>query len=241
MPKASVQNIALVLAGGSGERFGSPTPKQFLPMCGMPLMCHCLTSLQECPLIDEIYIVGKKGTLEQTEKLIHDYHLAKAKAVIEGGDTRKKSAYRGLCYLRKLKLEPDAIVLICDADRPNLPQSMIEENILAAREYGAAVTAINATDSIFYSRSGALVNEYMPRRMVYQAQTPQTFRFGIIYKAHRKAAMSPKYDLYTDDASLVSAIMHVHVAIVAGSKENIKINTPQEEAIFASIRRNAHE
>ena len=210
-------------------------------MCGMPLMCHCLTSLQESPLIDEIYIVAKKGTLEQTEKLAHDYHFTKVKAVIEGGDTRKKSGYRGLCYLRKLKQDPDSIVLICDADRPILPLSLIEENVLAAKEYGAAVTAITATDSIFYSRSGALVNEYMPRRMVYQAQTPQTFRFGVIFKAHRKAALSRKYDLYTDDASLVSALMHVKVAIVAGSKENIKINTPQEEALFASIRRNANE
>lgn len=238
MASSLSKNIALVLAGGSGERFGSPTPKQFISMCGKPLICHCLLSLQESPLIDEIYIVAKGGTLEKTQQIAHEYQLTKVKAVITGGNTRKESCFKGLSYLRRIKVDPDDIILICDGDRPNLPLSLIRENVESAKTYGAAVTAITATDSIFYSEAGALVDHYVPRSMMFQAQTPQTFRFSIIYAAHKKAKANVKYDLYTDDASLVAALTKTKIAIVEGSKENIKVNTPQDEAIFAQIRRN---
>ncbi|MCR5491288.1 MAG: 2-C-methyl-D-erythritol 4-phosphate cytidylyltransferase [Bacilli bacterium] len=241
MNKGPNKNIAIVLAGGSGERFGEPIPKQFISMGGKPLMAYCLLALQESPLIDEIYVVTAKGYLDKTRDLLHSFHIAKSKAVIEGGETRKESSYRGLLYLRRLHIDPDSIVLICDADRPNLSQALIRENIEAAQNTGAAVTAMQATDSILFSRQGAVVNEYFPRRMVFQAQTPQTFRYDIIFSAHRKAAKSSSYDLYTDDASLVKALKSVKIAIVEGSQENLKINTRNDEAAFVMMRRDRHE
>ena len=241
MDKPVERNIAIVLAGGTGERFGEPTPKQFIPMGGKPLMAHCLLTLQASPLIGEIYVVTAKGYLDQTRDLLHLYHIGKAKAVIEGGATRKESSYRALLYLRRIHVDPDSYVLICDADRPNLTQELIQQNVEAAKKTGAAVTAMPATDSILYSRQGAVVNDYFPRRMVFLAQTPQTFRYDIIYAAHHKAKRSRKYDQYTDDASLVKALSSTKVAIVEGSQDNLKINTRNDEATFISMRRDRHE
>ncbi len=241
MNKPVGKTVAVVLAGGSGERFGEKTPKQFIAMGGKPLMMHCLLALQSSSLIDEIYVVSAKGYLDKTRDLLQSYHIAKAKAVIEGGATRKESSYRALLYLRRLRIDPDSYVLICDADRPNLTEDLIQRNVEAAKQTGAAVTAKQATDSILYSRQGAIVSEYFPRRMVFQAQTPQTFRFDIIFSAHKKANRSKEYDLYTDDASLVKALTSAKVAIVEGSNQNLKINTKDDEATFISMRRNRHE
>ena len=117
------KTIALVLVGGSGERFGKE--KQFVLALNRPLMSFAIEELGLSPYIDEIVLVGKKGTLNKTLEIGKAYANNKLKAVIEGGKTRQESSYKGVKFLIDSGFSSDSIVLIQDGDRPNITQANI--------------------------------------------------------------------------------------------------------------------
>lgn len=231
--KGTKTNIALVCCGGSGERYGSPIPKQFLPFEGKPLCLYAIETLQQSKLIDRILVVTKIGTMADMRKLLDESGIDKATRIVEGGSTRQESVRIGLEALKSQGAEDDDIVLIQDGDRPNLSLRLIQEGIRKAEDCGASVTAIPSSDSIFLAKDGEKAGDYLDRKTVYAVQTPQTFRFKSIYEAHQ----TPK-EGYTDDASMVKA-MGNEVAIVIGDKQNYKINTPEDGDRFVDdLRRN---
>ncbi|HAS56704.1 MAG TPA: 2-C-methyl-D-erythritol 4-phosphate cytidylyltransferase [Firmicutes bacterium] len=225
-------NVAILLTGGSGIRFGSE--KQFALALGKPLMSFALEELGKSELIDEIFIVAKKETIEKTKQIALTYGNKKVKAIISGGKTRQESGYIALKYLKEYGLSDDSIVLIQDGDRPNLNQQLIKENIESARINKAVVTAIKVTNSIFVSSNGYEVNKYLNRNEIYIAQTPQTFLFSLIYKAHKKGNKKQSEGI-TDDASLVKQLKK-DVAIVKGNEKNIKINYPKDLQLFEKMK-----
>ena len=191
-------------------------------------MAHCLKAFNDSPAIDEIYIVTKAGTVDEMKRVALQYGIAKTRAILEGGDSRQESVQTALEYLSSLYIEPRSIVAIHDGDRPNITLDIIEKNFEMAESKGASVTAIPATNSAFLSPSGKSVRSYLKRSDLYLAQTPQTFRFDWILRAHREYG-SPSA---TDDASLVRKLgKPVH--IVEGSVENYKINTKEDGHMFS--------
>jgi 2-C-methyl-D-erythritol 4-phosphate cytidylyltransferase len=148
------KHIAVVLFGGVGTRYAGKLPKQFAIVGDRPLMCYALRALNESPDVDEILVVAPVAYSKATQDIIHDYRYRKVDAVIDGGKEREDSVFNALAYLYQKGVEPKDIVLICDGDRPNLTPELIKANIEAAIQYGAAVTAIPATDSIIYSEGG---------------------------------------------------------------------------------------
>lgn len=230
--KKAPKHYAIVVAAGSGERYGGNTPKQYVVMGGKPLVDFVLETLQASPLVDEIYILAKDGTLDEMKRIVHDYRISKTKAILAGGSSRRESVMIALSYIKKLGVGKDDLVAICDGDRPNQTEKMLEEGFYHADKIGAAVVAVPASDSIIYSDYGDYVNEYLPRRLIYCAQTPQVFRFSLIYKAHEKAEGNPKFEGYTDDASLIYA-MKKKVKIIEGSPDNFKINTRRDGISFS--------
>lgn len=226
------ETVAVLLTGGSGVRFGSE--KQFALVLGKPLMSFALEELGKSDLIDEIFIVAKKDTIEKTRQIAMDYGNKKVKAIISGGKTRQESSYLALNYLKEYGLSDDSIVLIQDGDRPNLTQQMIKENVESAKLNKAAVTSIKVTNSVFISSNGYAVEKYLNRNEIYIAQTPQTFSFSLIYKAHQKGK-NKKIDGITDDASLVRTL-NKDVAIVKGNEKNIKINYVEDLQLFEKMK-----
>lgn len=193
-------------------------------------MCYALGALNLFPAINDILVVVPEGYELAAKKIIDQYHFDKTSAVIVGGTSRTESVYNALLHLKKEGEKDEAIVLIQDGDRPRISEDLIKRNILAAETYGAAVTAIPATDSVFLSEDGEQVEHYVPRKKVFLAQTPQTFRFGLIYEAHEKAHKN-KDASFTDDASVVLSLsLPVHV--VAGSANNVKITTKNDAERF---------
>ena len=224
------KTIALVLVGGSGERFGKE--KQFVLALNRPLMSFAIEELGLSPYIDEIVLVGKKGTLNKTLEIGKAYANNKLKAVIEGGKTRQESSYKGVKFLIDSGFSSDSIVLIQDGYRPNITQEMIKENVESAKINKAAVTAIKEPNSVFISNNDYKVNSYLDRNEIYEAQTPQTFELGLIYKAHLKG---DKRKGISDDASLVR-LLKKDIAIVPGDKNNIKINYVSDLNYFEYIK-----
>lgn len=216
-------NYALILAAGSGSRMGNTDkPKQFLPIYGTPLMVHTIEAFEMHEDIDGIVIVTNDTYLDQVKVWCKQYDLSKVKSVVAGGDSRQKSVYNGLIAL-KSHLKDDDIVLIHDAARPLISSQIITNNIEECKISGAVDTVIKASDTIICSKDFKTIDSIPNRNELYQGQTPQTFKFSLIIKAHEKA-LENVVDNVTDDAKLVLSLGY-KVSLVNGSKQNFKVTT----------------
>ena len=216
-------HVCVALFGGTGERFGAPYPKQFVKLGDEPMLIVTLRALSKCVDIDEIYVVAEPSSRDDVYNLILAHQIRKVKAIIRGGATRQESSRMALEFLKRSGCPNDAIVMIADGDRPCVDPMMVHRCYLAAEDKGASVVAIPMVDSVLYSPDGQSVDHYLDRECVYAVQTPQTFLFSLIYRAHQKY----RDRRVTDDASLVS-LLRKPIAIVPGRKDNIKITVPED-------------
>jgi len=221
---------AIVAAGGQGVRMKGDVPKQFLMLGDRPILFHSLQRLAECPRIDDLIAVVPADHLEYTRTLLHEeYPLAKPTRVVAGGEERQDSVRSGL---EELSLECD-LVVVHDAVRPLVPNSVLVAVIQAAEKDGAATAAIQPADTIKLVDSDRQVSQNLPRAMLWQIQTPQAFRKDLLVRAHQRAFED---NFYGADDSVLLERMGVRVRIVPGHPRNLKITTPDDlvmaEALF---------
>ena len=217
-------NIALILAAGTGSRMGNADkPKQFLPIYGKPLMIHTIEAFEMHDDIEKIVVVTSEGYDDQVKVWCKQYDLSKVKAVAIGGDSRQISVYNGLQAIKEIGAKDDDVILIHDAARPLISKNIISKNIEACIKYDAVDTVIQASDTIIKSIDGETINDIPVRKELYQGQTPQTFKLGLILEAHEHAKAG-KVPNVTDDCKLVIS-MGKEVHLVEGSKQNFKITT----------------
>ncbi|HEX3321627.1 MAG TPA: 2-C-methyl-D-erythritol 4-phosphate cytidylyltransferase [Terriglobales bacterium] len=202
--------------------------KQFTALRGVPMLIRTLRVFAAHPRIDELVVVLRKDEIPGFQARLdkEEREISKKKvSLVEGGEHRQESVTNGLNSLRS---EPDDIVLVHDAVRPFVDDSMIDEVIGAAGKYGAAIVGLPAVDTIKQvdrTAEGALITATIPRERVVMAQTPQGFRYSIIKKAFDDAAADGFVG--TDEASLVERARYP-VAVVMGSPRNLKITTPAD-------------
>jgi 2-C-methyl-D-erythritol 4-phosphate cytidylyltransferase len=213
---------ALVLAGGSGDRFGAEMPKQFVRLAGEPILARTVRAIVSAG-IDRLVVVSHPSWVDETRELVEALALDVPTAVVGGGATRNESARNGLAALTA---GDDDIVLIHDAVRPLVPREVILrsiEPILSGRA-DATDTVIPSADTLVVVEDDAVV-EIPERARFRRGQTPQTFRLSIIRRAY--AAAEAAGDLQaTDDCTLV--LRHVpgaRIVAVPGDEANLKITT----------------
>ena len=201
---------AILVAAGSGSRFGADTPKQFLALAGKPVLRHAAEALAAA--VDLIQPVGEAGPIEAA--LAGLDHLP----TVPGGATRQDSVRAGL-----EALEPHApdVVLVHDAARPFIPPGTIPALLAALEQAPGAIPALPVPDTLKRVEQG-VITQTVPRDGLYRAQTPQAFRFPVLLAAHRAGIAGA-----TDDASLLEAT-GAPVAIVPGAPENIKLTYPED-------------
>jgi 2-C-methyl-D-erythritol 4-phosphate cytidylyltransferase/2-C-methyl-D-erythritol 2,4-cyclodiphosphate synthase len=200
----------ILVAAGTGSRFGSETPKQFQSLAGKPVIRHAAETL--AAQSDLLQPVGDAATVEAAlEGLTH-------LPVVPGGATRQDSVRAGLEALAPHA--PD-IVLVHDAARPNIPAGTVPALLAALERAPGAIPAAPVADTLKRAHQGA-ITETVPRDGLYRAQTPQAFRFATLLAAHRAG-----YTGATDDASLLEAAGHT-VLIVPGAEDNIKLTYPED-------------
>jgi 2-C-methyl-D-erythritol 4-phosphate cytidylyltransferase len=223
---SSKKNCAVIVAAGKGTRMNLDQNKQFINIAGIPVLARTISAFEECPDIDEIVIVINKNDLVYCKHEIVDrYGFKKIKSIAAGGEERHNSVYNGLSQLDT----SCGIVLIHDGARPFVDQSSIERSIEAADEYGAACVAVKVKDTIKTSDAREFINGTPDRSRLWQAQTPQSFRYEIIMEAYKNAIKEGWES--TDDSALVERMGH-HIKLVPGNYLNIKITT-QEDLILA--------
>ncbi len=209
---------ALILAGGSGERFGGDVPKQYLPLAGRAVLRHSADTFAAHPRIDAVRVV-----IREDDRALYDAALAGLDILdpVEGGSSRQDSALLGLESLTELAPER---VLIHDAARPFVDSATINRILFTLADGPAALPALPLADTLKRA-DGATVAATIDRAGLWRAQTPQGFRYGDIMAAHRAAAGAE----LTDD-SAVAEHAGLAVTLVMGSEDNMKVTTPEDFA-----------
>jgi len=204
--------------------------KPYLDLAGKPILAHTLLAFQQCPLVDSVFVVAAKG---DEQKCVHDiitpYGLNKVHQVITGGETRQESVFNGL---QKLASNTD-MVIVHDCARPFVTEEMIVNTLESADKWGAATLALPVKDTIKEADDGNFVVKTLNRQRLWLIQTPQTFRYDLILRAHLYACENNIQ--VTDDASLIEALGIQRVKLVMGTSGNIKITTPSDLAIARAI------
>ena len=221
-------NYAIIVAGGTGTRMGTDTPKQFLPLAGLPVMMHTIRAFHSSRTAPQIITVIHPALHNQWSALCKTHGFDIPHTVVAGGSTRFESVKKGLSAIASLSAVPTtgSIIAVHDAARPLIDPELIDRTYRQAAITGAAALALPATDSVrLVSGNGAKNNGY-PRTKVYLMQTPQTFRGDILYDAYRQADNNS----FSDDASVVEKKGHP-VTLVDGDTRNIKITFPHDLAI----------
>ncbi len=226
---------ALVLAAGRGERLGQRLPKAFVALAGRPLLLHALEALASAGEISRLVPVIAEADLERYRALASN--LAALPGLAEpafGGSERQDSVRAGLESLPA----GVTLVVIHDAARPLVRPAMVSRVIAEAREFGAAILAAPARDTIKRVRDGRIL-ETPDRRECFAAQTPQVFRTELLREALAKAAADGFRG--TDDAQLVERL-GVAVRVVPGGPENLKITDPEDLCVAeARLRRSGRD
>lgn len=223
------KNIAVILAGGKGERFDSSLPKQFAKLAGKSVIEHTIDIFENHEKIDEIAIVMNKDFINKMEEIILKNNWKKLKKVLQGGKERYHSSLAAINAY-----DGEFVNLIFhDAVRPLLSRRIISEVIEALENYDAVDVAIPATDTIIKVNTDNMYIENIPqRKQMFQGQTPQAFKSEIIKKAYEIALQDPNF-VTTDDCGVVKKYMpEKAVFVVNGSPKNIKL-TRIEDLYFA--------
>lgn len=208
--------IALIVAAGSGTRFGGEVPKQYLPLAGRPVLRHSIETFQAHPGISDVRVVISAEHRSLYENAVSGLRIMPP---VMGGASRQDSVRNGLESLAEAK--PDR-VLIHDAARPFVSAAIIERALAALDGAAGAIVAVPVTDTLKRSCDD-VVAETVERSGLWRAQTPQGFRFGEILAAHRQASGAA----LTDDAAVAEAA-GLPVRLVMGADDNFKITTSDD-------------
>jgi 2-C-methyl-D-erythritol 4-phosphate cytidylyltransferase len=216
----------LIMAAGSGERFGGG-PKQFLSLCGKPVIVWAVASFCDHPNVGGITVVAEPGRLDEVGRMLEHHRLQKIDAIVAGGRTRQESVRLGLEALHS----SSDTVLVHDAARPCLSGVMLQRILDALVLSNAVVPTLSAVDTLIREKSGR-VDAVVDRTVVFRVQTPQGFRTGLLRRAHANAVA--KGIVSSDDGSLVFALGEP-VVTVPGESTNIKITFEEDMAIAEAI------
>lgn len=211
--------VCLVAAAGRGLRFGREMPKSFYPVGGRSLLVRSLEALRRCPLIARFVVMVPQGWEETARGEIGREIPDLPASVTAGGESRQESVEIGLAEAGEAE-----IVLVHDAARPCFTVRLVERVIEAARQTGAAVPALQATDTLGRIRDDDL-EAIVPRERIVGIQTPQGFRADVLRRAFEEARASGVRS--TDESSLVIAA-GMPVKVVEGERRNIKVTVKDD-------------
>lgn len=224
-------NIALLIAGGVGSRFGADIPKQFVEIHNKPIIAYTLETFEEAIEIDKIIVVSVSGWEEYIGKLKHKFNITKLDAIITGGNSRFESIHKGIQYLQDTADDKD-IILIHDAVRPCVTTNQINSSLHVAKEEGAALAVAACYDTMFVSRDNKVIDDIFPREQLFKGQTPESMVYQTALATYNQAA---EEGVAID--SPTSLLMHyqIKVGLSLGSQDNLKITTAEDIALFKTI------
>lgn len=226
-----IMNIAVILLAGKGERLNKETPKQFIEIKGKPLFFYSLETFINHPLIDSIILVTSSKYLNDVKASVFN-KSKKIKDVILGGKTRQESVFNSLQYLFDNSVSDNDNILIHDSARPFVSNKVISDCVKSLENNKAVVTSIRMADTVSICQNN-YVFDMFDRDLLYIHQTPQAFKFDLIYKAHKEALKNEMYDK-SDDVFLVKNLGE-KVLYIDGERSNFKITNEEDLTLMLKL------
>ncbi|WHE06064.1 IspD/TarI family cytidylyltransferase [Thermoanaerobacterium thermosaccharolyticum] len=225
-------NIALIIAGGNGQRMHQDIPKQFINVYDKPVIIYTLEAFQKHPDIDAIQVVCLDGWHEILIAYAKQFNITKLVGVVSGGENGQASIRNGVFAIKE-KFSNDDIVLVHDAIRPMVSEEIISDCIAKCRLYGSAVAAIPCAEAMLETDNKKTSNSIYDRDKLMRTQTPQAFPLGKLVWAHEEAK---KKGITNSVASCTLMVeLGEKVYFSAGSEKNIKLTTTDDIEIFKAL------
>ena len=215
--------IAIILAGGQGVRMKNKgnIPKQYWTLGQMPVIMHSVHQFLKNPLIASLIIVLKNAEQSEYRSFLEAPQNKKKIFFVDSGKTRQESSYRGLSFMKE-HCPAQEFVAIHDAARPFISQQIITSGLQNAQKYGSAIPVLPVRDSLVRKKEGSPALS-VDRKDLFVIQTPQCFRFSLIWKAHNLAKSS---ELSVQDDSSLLSHMGQRNHFFEGDFFNFKITDP---------------
>ena len=220
-----MKKYLIVVAGGKGIRMGQLIPKQFMLLCGRPVLFHTLEAFYNYDSAIEIILVLPEEQRAYWKEVCDSYSFPIPHQVVAGGGTRFHSVKNGLENVPK-----GSLVAIHDGVRPLVPLDVIERTFVKAEKEKAAYPVIPVTDSLrkYATNSGSI---FVDRSQYCLVQTPQVFHSSLLKESYNQSYQ----EAFTDDVSVVEAMGRCIPVMVEGSKENLKITTSSDLILVESL------
>ncbi len=228
--------FAAILAGGIGSRMGgTDTPKQFLDLGDKPVIIHTIEKFVINSKIDKIIVLTPQSFINHTNHLINEYIGENEDVVvIEGGETRNDTLINSINYIEEhFGIDDDSIIITHDSVRPFVTHRIIEDNIEAAKRYGACDTVVPATDTIVESINARTIESIPVRDNYYQGQTPQSFNIKKLFNLIN--SLTEEESNILTDACKIFTLKDEDVYLVGGEVTNIKITYPYDLKLANTI------
>lgn len=217
----TIKNIAIILASGTGTRFGAERPKQLIKLAGKTVLEHTIDCFESHIKINEILIVVSNEQKELIQHIVLQAGYKKISKIVIGGETRQESSYAGINAIDG----DEHKVLVHDAVRPLLDHSTIDRCLDALNNNLCVDTVVAASDTIVKADKDNYIETIPKRAELRMGQTPQGFISGLLRKAHNLASINKNIEV-TDDCGLVLNFNLAQVKLVEGNVSNIKITHP---------------
>jgi 2-C-methyl-D-erythritol 4-phosphate cytidylyltransferase len=234
--RPAMRTVAVVLAAGTGSRFGGSVPKQLRVLAGRTIIAHCVAAFTVAPGVDSVLVVTAAEIAEQVLREVAGF--GKIADVITGGATRSESTRCAIDWLNaRFAPGADCKVLFHDAARPLIDQQTIAECIDALDRWEAVGTVVASADTIVEITDGK-IRRTLPRESLARCQTPQGFLLPVISRAYDLASADPEFASFpaTDDCGVVLRYLpEVPIRTVAGNERNLKITYSADIAIARTL------
>lgn len=225
-------NIALILAGGHGNRTAQDIPKQFMNVYEKPLIIYTMENFEKHPDIDGIAVVCLDGWHEVLKAYARQYGITKLKWVVSGGEDGQESTQKGVEALKDVCGVED-VILVHDAIRPFLTEEIITDAITKCRQKGSGLSAVRCQETIVRTEDGISGEESITRAEIMRVQTPQAYKYGKALWAYEEAdRRGIKGEVYINTLMLR---LGERVYFSKGTDKNVKVTTIDDLEVFKAL------
>lgn len=227
-------NIAIIIAGGVGNRMGANIPKQFIEVKNKPILAYTLESFQKHPLIDAIEVVCIDGWEDDVWAYKEKYGISKLKWLTKGGSLGQESIRNGVFYLKD-KVHDEDNIIIHDGIRPLVDKSVVNDVLEKCNMYGNGVTSMPYNEQIFIIDDDISTIKYIPRETLRRVATPQAYKYKLLFDKYVEA-FDKKIGIYGSSYTNTMMVeLGVRLYFAKGSDKNIKLTTPGDLQIFEAM------
>lgn len=227
-----MKNIALIIAGGSGQRMHQDIPKQFLNVYDKPVIVYTLEAFQKHPNIDAIEVVCIEGWAPILQAYCKQFNITKLENIVLGGKNGQDSIRNGV-YDIATRHDPDDIVLIHDAIRPMVSEEIISDCIRVCTKNGNAISVIPCAEAMLRTLDGESSEEQVPRDNLKRTQTPQAASVKTLVEAHKEALSKGITSSVATCTMFIELGKKLYFSL--GSEKNVKLTTTEDIEIFKSL------